>query len=69
MKKIPLLRILRLESLDRVSPTFWPVFFAVIFIALGLIVSFLKLLAWIGGFVLFAYALMWGFWLWSKVKK
>lgn len=69
---VPLLKIFMLRDLDRVNPVFWPVFFAFIFIIVGVILSsfiyFFNIFAWVGGFILFLYLILAIVFLWGGLK-
>jgi len=68
VEEIPLLRILMLKDWDRVNIAFWPVFFAFLFIIIGLAFSFFNLLIWTGGFVILAYLILIGVFVWEGLK-
>ncbi|MEK6824573.1 MAG: hypothetical protein AABX12_04150 [Nanoarchaeota archaeon] len=54
---------------ERASPTVWPFIMAVLFVWIGLGVSFLRILAWIGTFIIGVYVLVWIVWIISQIES
>ena len=69
LEKIPIIKMLNVKrNFDRVNPLGWIFFFAVVLVVLGLIVSFLEILFWLGGFIILVYLIGLVIWVKSKLR-
>ncbi|HLC54869.1 MAG TPA: hypothetical protein VJK07_04575 [Candidatus Nanoarchaeia archaeon] len=54
---------------ERASPTFWPFIIAVLLVSIGSGISSLRILAWVGLFIMGIYVLVWIVWLISQIES
>lgn len=68
LDKMPLLKILRLDSIDRVSPVFLFGFYGMALSILGGAVFNLKIFILVGGFILIFFILLWAIFIYNGLK-
>ena len=69
LERMPIIKMLNIKrNFDRVPPLGWIFFVAVVFVVLGLIISFLELLFWLGGFIILVYLIGLVIWVKSKLR-